>query len=302
MIRDNAILVSHDAGGAELLSLWAKDNLKNVVAILDGPALAIFKRNLQTAKVLPFNEAMSLPYPVITGTSWQSDLEKQAINYALANNKYCCTVLDHWVNYKERFEYKGLQLEPNELWCFDKYALEICQKVFPNISKKLYKNPYFSAIKVELESISGISKPSSTKQLDILYLSESIDKHSQALYGNSNQLCGYSERDAFNFLFSCLPTLFSDIGSLTVRPHPSQTCSDLIWMNSYAHSYNFLISNESSLCEQILCHDVIIGLESMALIVGIIAGKPVFSAIPPNFKKCSIPYSEISHLSDLIQS
>ena len=45
-------IVSHDAGGAEILSLWAKNNLKNAVAILDGPAVNIFKRNFSSVKVL----------------------------------------------------------------------------------------------------------------------------------------------------------------------------------------------------------------------------------------------------------
>lgn len=300
MIRDNAILVAHDAGGAELLSLWAKENLENAVAVLKGPALSIFKKNFPTIKVLPLSKAMTFPYPVITGTSWQSDLEKKAIKHALFNNKYCCTLLDHWVNYKERLLYKGVQLEPDELWCFDKYALDICQEVFPKVPKKLYINPYFAATRKELESLQIVSKSKSNEGLDILYLSESVDKHSQALYGNSNQLSGYTEREAFDFLLRCLPTIFPTIRSLTVRPHPSQTKSDLSWMNSYDHEYRFSVSSESSLCEQILSHNIIIGLESVALVVAIIANKPVFSAIPPNFKKCAIPYSEITHLSDLV--
>jgi len=300
MIRDSAILVSHDAGGAELLSLWARENLKNAVAILDGPALSVFKKNIQNVKVLPFSDAMSLPYPVITGTSWQSDLEITAIKYALANNKYCCTVLDHWVNYQERFVLHDEIFAPNELWCFDEYALKLCQTNFPKIPRKLYANPYFSAIKSELDSLQNISKPRSDKKLKLLYLSESVDSHSLSRHGKTRQLCGYNEKDAFAFLYSCLPNLFSSIHSMTVRPHPSQTTSDLSWMNSYEYQHKFSISNESSLCEQILSHDIVIGLESMAMVVAIIANKPVFSAIPPNSKRCSIPYSQITHLSDLI--
>ena len=142
--------------------------------------------------------------------------------------------------------------------------------------------------------------PRSSNKINILYLSESIDNHSQALYKNTRQLCGYTEKDAFSFLTSCLSTLFPDIHSLTVRPHPSQSKSELSWMNSCNNQYNFAITNESSLCEQILTHDIVIGLESMALIVAIIANKPVFSAIPPGYRKCAIPFSEITHLSDLI--
>ena len=210
----------------------------------------------------------------------------------MKNDRYCCTVLDHWVNYKERLAYEGITLTPNELWCFDSEALKIANKIFPKIPKKILANPYFAKIKKELDFYSHLNNEqfSAKESLDILYLSESIDAHSQILYRNSSQLFGYTERDAFGFFISCLPSLDFAVKSITVRPHPSQKQSDLMWMSSYVQSIKFEISNEPSLVEQIMSHDIVVGLDTMAMVVAILANKKVFCAIPPGFKKCSIPY------------
>ena len=52
------ILVAHDAGGAELVSLWAKYNLDEFVAIVEGPAVQIFERNLPGFKQIDLRDAL----------------------------------------------------------------------------------------------------------------------------------------------------------------------------------------------------------------------------------------------------
>ena len=39
-------IVSHDAGGAEILSSWALRSQEPYCLVLDGPAVGIFKENL----------------------------------------------------------------------------------------------------------------------------------------------------------------------------------------------------------------------------------------------------------------
>ena len=153
MITDSAVLISHDAGGAEILSLWVRNNLNDFVACLDGPAISIFKKNLGEIPLVSFDDAMSANPPLITGTSWASDLEKKAMLYSKHNSKYCCTVLDHWVNYKERFLYNGITLQPDELWVFDDYAYTISSNLFLSIPKRLFENPYFAYVKVQLKPL-----------------------------------------------------------------------------------------------------------------------------------------------------
>ena len=53
ILKVNILVVSHDAGGAEILSSWLKrKNRNNLFFILKGPALDIFKKKLGNIKRL----------------------------------------------------------------------------------------------------------------------------------------------------------------------------------------------------------------------------------------------------------
>ena len=72
-------VVSHDAGGAEILSSWLRQNKQPYCLVLGGPAIAIFQRKLGNCKIDPLAQAIELCDWVLCGTSWQSNLEKEAI-------------------------------------------------------------------------------------------------------------------------------------------------------------------------------------------------------------------------------
>ena len=67
---------------------------------------------------------------VITSTSWQSNLEKEAIIISKKLGKYVISLIDHWVNYKERFILNGTLNLPNEIWVTDEYAFKIAKSNF----------------------------------------------------------------------------------------------------------------------------------------------------------------------------
>ncbi len=59
---------------------------------------------------------------MLCGTSWQSDLEWRATELARRSGKRCVAYLDHWVNYRERFEREGELRLPDAIWVADLYA------------------------------------------------------------------------------------------------------------------------------------------------------------------------------------
>ena len=75
-------IVSNDAGGAELLSLWVKKYNLNYVTVITGPAIKIFKKNSVSQKPLSLDEAIEVCDWVFCSTSWQSEIEKKAIKKA----------------------------------------------------------------------------------------------------------------------------------------------------------------------------------------------------------------------------
>tara|TARA_Y100000389_G_C17286197_1_gene425570 strand:+ start:383 stop:727 length:345 start_codon:yes stop_codon:yes gene_type:complete len=103
------LVVSHDAGGAEILSCWIK-HLKikeKIIYCLKGPAISIFKKNIGSFENLNEKDINKIKIKkIITGTSWDSDIEKKIILYGKKNKIFTCSFLDHWNNYLERFTLK----------------------------------------------------------------------------------------------------------------------------------------------------------------------------------------------------
>ena len=104
----------------------------------------------------------------------------------------------------------------------------------------------------------------------------------------------YNIRDAFNYFIENLSFISSEIHNVVIRPHPSETNQKWAWAQK--NKLVKKINNKESLIEQILNSDLIVGCETMAMIVGVIAKKRVISIIPPGGKKCSLPHREIEHL------
>lgn len=76
-------IFSHDAGSAEIISSWCKNKRENYkfLYVLKGPAKKIFKKKLTKLNETNFLNAINRSDFVVTGTSWQSDLEYRAIKY-----------------------------------------------------------------------------------------------------------------------------------------------------------------------------------------------------------------------------
>ena len=94
-------IVAHDAGGAEIVSSYIKQKGLDCLYSLGGPALSIFKRKLGRVRVVSLEESILNSEWVLCGTSWQSNLEWQAIGLAKTQGKKTVAFLDHWINYEE---------------------------------------------------------------------------------------------------------------------------------------------------------------------------------------------------------
>ena len=66
---------------------------------------------------------------ILCGTSWESDLERKAIEYSRHSKKKSVVFLEHWVNYKERFILDNVEYFPDELWVGDKYAEDLANEI-----------------------------------------------------------------------------------------------------------------------------------------------------------------------------
>jgi len=287
-------VVCHDAGGAEIISSWLKSCHEQYCLVLQGPAVAIFKRKLGECDLVLLNDALKKCDWLLCGTSWQSDLERQAISLAKKYNKRSVAFLDHWVNYRHRFLHEGSVLYPDEIWVGDRYAEKLANAELGCASVIMKGNPYLEDLRIEMCTCSKLPSRS------VLYVCEPIREHALLQYGDE-RYWGYTEEDALSFFLDNIQVIDAHADRVVIRPHPSENKDKYDWAKKNA-SLLVEIGGDKTLLQEITESQVVVGCESMAMIVGLLAGKRVVSTIPPGGKPCSLPHSEIEHLEILMRN
>ena len=84
-----------------------------------------------------------------------------------------------------------------------------------------------------------------------------------------------------------------------IRPHPSEAAGKYDWARSAQGVPVVVTGGGQTLLQEVVDCDVVVGCESMAMVVGLLAGKRVVSTIPPGGRACVLPYPEIERLTSL---
>jgi len=272
--------------------------------LLGGPALKVFENSLAEYGEFNFRNEMDLIDLVITGTSSTSRLEIEAIQEARKFGIRTAAFLDHWSNYRPRFEREGVIQLPDEIWVGDTYSLELAREEFPELKIFLYPNPYIKEVLNEIASEFKISLTSKNLHSSnpipnkrILYLTEPAGKLARNL-SNNTDLNGYSEFDAIEFFLDKLAKEYPNQQEIRIRVHPSEDQEKYSWLISKYPYLKFEFSS-SSLGKDIASADIVIGTHSMALAIAALAGKIAISAVPPGGIPCILPHKEIFKIAEI---
>lgn len=291
-------VISHDAGGAEILSSFVRRNSQECLFVLDGPARKIFERKLGEIRSGSLEDVVSKATTVLCGTSWQSDLELRGIKLARLQGKPSAAFIDHWVNYLERFTCSGQLVLPDEILVGDSLAQALASDAFPGLPIRLVSNPYFKDIQEELAGLS-VQRVANSPTLSVLYVCEPVREHALKQYGNE-RYWGYVEEDALRYFLSGIEALGKPVDSVVIRPHPSESLDKYEWAKT-EYNVPIHIGGIKSLLEEIASSDVVVGCQSMAMVIGLLAGKRVVSSIPPGGPPCALRQTEIEKFQILIE-
>ena len=195
--------------------------------------------------------------------------------------------LDHWINYKERFLRKKILTLPNEIWVGDKLAYQLAQKKFKkNKTKiKIVKNMFFFDVKKQSKKIK------SKKQL--LYVTTPIADFAKDNYGD-RCFYGFTEESALLYFLNNIDKIKSRFNIIKIRPHPSENKSKYIKFKKY--DKRIIIDKSKNILDDILISRVVVGYNSMAMILASIVGKKVISCLPKGKLKNILPIKKMIHI------
>jgi len=288
------LIVSHDSGGAQVLSSWVarQEDVSRFIFSVQGPALEIFSEKIETFQNLEIDNAISTANSIITTTSWASDIEMSALkrfkDLKISNS---VVLLDHWTNYRERFLYKNLLILPDEIWVTDHFASELAIETFPKIPVSRIHNYYLEEVintvnDLQVNSLGDESKA----KLEILFIGENISANCERTHGNANYY-GYTEQESFIHFLDRIDKIGNlENFVLTIRPHPSETADKYTSLIPVGlkRELNYSIS-KNSLEVDLANSDLVVGMSSFALYISINAQIRTLCVIPDSSIKCVIP-------------
>lgn len=291
-------IVSHDAGGAEILSSWiAREKMATTVrCVLEGPAASIFAKKIPGLAPIPSREQFMRDLrpgdQVITGSGWASDLEFLAILTARERAIPVSAWIDHWVNYPRRFERNGQKAFPDELWVCDDFQKKIAEAELPPMKIVLRENPYFRDIQNRWKSLQ-FSRKLSAEQTRWLYIGEAISEAKpERRELPPEQL---PEIRCLQRLLAKVKQFGENSSLVRIRPHPAET-REKYQSTLNANTVNWEWAPGGELIEDCAWADEVVGIGSMGLVIALLGNKSVTSIqLEPGWI-CPIPLPGIKNI------
>jgi len=293
-LESTLAVVAHDAGAANLILAWLKEfHCIKFKVCLAGPAVRLFNQQYSNIPNLSLIDALNGATALLSGTSGVSDLEHNARIKASQMDIYSIAVIDHWVNYKMRFERAGQYILPTQIWLSDQYAFELAKEIFPITMLRKIPSFYLNSLVEEIKE-NERKGDFISDNIKILYVLEPVKKK----WGNSNVS---GEFQALEYFITNL-AFFGIVNKIEIRLrlHPSERAEKYADWCVQHQSYNLKLDTSHELSYLIAWADWVVGCETFAMIIALSAGKRTLSTLPPWAPNCAFPHNEISKLCELI--
>ncbi len=282
MSLQTVLIVSHDAGGANLLAHWCKkwQNRVNFIYKVAGPALKIFKTlNLGQTCIEKYPDPESVD-AVVTSTGWQSNFEYDAIQWARQHNIQSASYLDHWVNYQDRFIREDITLYPDEIWVGDQDAFNLAKKLFrlKSIKIRFMRNQYFCELKQQVATHVG-------KADSILICLEPIRN-------------GISYSEVYSRLVQYLSNSKYQTNKVVIRDHPSGCDTGLELLNGLLTPQFKVTISQQGLWQDLSSACAVLGYQSSVLAYACYLNITAISFFPVDKLEPILPHKGIEYFKN----
>ena len=300
--HDSVAVCAHDAGAASHMAAWLSAYKAQIRPCLKGPALNLFENQFGPLLQYSLEDSMENARLLISGTGWSTDLEHNSRLLARQRGIPIIAVLDHWVNYRSRFNFMGAEVLPDQLWVADLDAKALAQQDFPEVPVLQLPNQWLNDLTQSVVNL-RFNPPKKPAQR-LLYLLEPI----LAPWSGGPWDEDDGEIQGVRFWLEKLPLLAQrgfitplDQGDeLILRPHPSDPLGkyDALIAEARCH-LPIRLDCSPMLATSLAWADIAFGCETQALVAALACGIPAFSTIPPWAPPCRLPQDTLYHLSQL---
>ena len=295
-------VVAHDAGAARLLLSWLEPLDKQLRFYLEGPALEMLReKRPQTQNEKDIATCLSQCQLLISGTGWSSNLEHHARSIAQKRKMKSIAVIDHWVNYSQRFQRNNSQVLPHGIWVSDKEAAILARQQFPDQWIQQLENKWLNELAVEVQNCQArrIPKGPQSPATQLLYLLEPLrDRTSGEQNGGEFEALEYWLSKLEHLIHVGLINPHKEELELTLRQHPSEPSNKYKeWIDKHRYAWPIALDEHRSLSESLGSADMVFGCETQALVAALACEIPAFSTMPPEFPPNRLPHKQLQHLN-----
>ena len=264
-------LVAHDAGGANILNSLVKE-FKNInfKLLVKGPAELIF--DSENIKLFDDKSNFFDKVDFVLFGTGSTPYEKKLLRYAKSKGITTAAILDHFVNYKQRFIHDSNTSFPDYCFVCDDYSYQIAKKeLVPYKNIYVCKNYLVESIKHELTASNLLEKNK------VLYVLENINENWD------KKLLPWEV--AFNNFYENFYK-HSDFQKIIVRPHPND---DPKIYNSLKNYKEIIFDHSSSLSISLSKVSTVVGIESYLLYLSHSCGLNVYTSLPDKIRSPNLP-------------
>lgn len=280
-------VVCHDAGSANLIVHWLKMYRGIIFPCMAGPAIKIWNYHFPEVEILKLDSAISNAKILLSGTG-NNSFEHGARIKAKERGMYNISVIDHWTGYKQRFTFNGKEVLPDLILVSDHFAKRLAKEVFPLIKVKELSNQYLESEKKAVFRLKRNTIAIPPK--NILIVMENFKVNSS----NGKSL----DFESLNYFIENFDKINKEQDFVVrLRPHPSE--SNKKYKEFKQKDINIQISKNLSLHQDLAWADMVVGIQSFAMVVSQHCDIPTLSMLPPDSIKCVLPYRKIIFLRDL---
>jgi CDP-glycerol glycerophosphotransferase (TagB/SpsB family) len=233
---------------------------------------------------------------IFTGTSHPESsnfFEVKQIAKARQLNIYIYSFIDHWVNFRLRYEGLLPGEFPDEIWVIDKEAKKLAiEEGLPEEQLTIRENPYHYYLShywkpkcSEKDYLAALGVP--IHHFHILFAPDPF-----SLRGRDKQV-GFSEIDALRDLLNVIGLLNNDI-YLLIKAHPLQPHEQLINLLNASQNVQYQFITDGDVPELINASDLVIGMYSNLLLEAFVLNKKVIRYFPGNKTEDLLRHSKLS--------